>query len=264
MLALALALQQRDRVLRAQELPGQVDGERALPVGERDVFARRRRARDAGVVDERVEAAQLGLHGLEEARHGGRVRHVADAAGEIRARSSASASSAASSTSQTCTRAPSRANARAVARPMPEAPAVTSTRRPRMFRSIAPRCHEQVEANRALQALHYNCERRGARMNGGASRARHARIVNRRRRNHERIDEPRPPRRPQGRCRGRGAGRAGISRDQPRPGGGDPHRAPDAADRISRAARRVRGDGRQSRGRRDQRGAAASWAARSS
>ena len=50
----------------------------------------------------------------------------------------------------------------------------------------------------------------------------------------------------------RGARRAGISRHQPRPGGRDPHRPPDAADRISRSARRVRGDGRQARRRGDQ------------
>ena len=41
----AARLEQRDRALRAEELPGQVDGDRALPIGERDVLARRRWAR---------------------------------------------------------------------------------------------------------------------------------------------------------------------------------------------------------------------------
>src|SRR3954451_3987421 len=48
----------------------------------------------------------------------------------------ATARSACSSMSQMTTRAPSRTNARAVARPMPDAPAVTSTRKPSSFRSI--------------------------------------------------------------------------------------------------------------------------------
>ncbi len=39
MLAIAARLEQRNRALRAQELPGQVDRERALPIGQRDVFA---------------------------------------------------------------------------------------------------------------------------------------------------------------------------------------------------------------------------------
>ena len=77
----------------------------------------------------------------------------------------ASAPSAAASTSQTCTRAPSLANARAVASPMPDAPAVTSTRRLRMFKSMGRRRARGnsfgplVARIDKRAALHYNYER---------------------------------------------------------------------------------------------------------
>ncbi len=74
---IAARLEQRDRALRAQELPGQVDGERALPVGERDVLARGGRTGDARVVDERIEAAEARRHVVEQPAYRGRVGDVA-------------------------------------------------------------------------------------------------------------------------------------------------------------------------------------------
>ena len=240
MLALAARLQQRNRALRAQELSGEVHGERALPIAQRDVFARRRRACDAGV----VHAARRGRpasddNGVEEARNGRRDPPTSQTLCVNPGSLSANASSAAVSTSQTCTRAPSRAKARAVASPMPEAPAVTSTRKSRIFRSIRfvvpiARRHQRIDQLASTSVdkratLHYNCERSCAIRDSPKSRA---------------TAKRRPPyaggtmndstsrvRRGvlKAGCRSCSAGRAGISRDQPRPGGGDPHRAPDAA-----------------------------------
>ncbi len=47
----------RNSQSRAQELAGQIDGQRAFPVGKRDVFTARGRPGDAGVVDQHVETA---------------------------------------------------------------------------------------------------------------------------------------------------------------------------------------------------------------
>ena len=120
MLGVAARLEQRNRALRAQELPGQVDRERALPVGERDVLARGRGPGDARVVDERVEAAERAVAASSNSRvtaAGSATSHTICASpGSV----AASAASAARSTSQMRIRAPSRANARAVASPMPE------------------------------------------------------------------------------------------------------------------------------------------------
>ncbi len=55
----------------------QIDGERALPVGERHVLARGGGAGDAGIVDERIEAAERGRRRYEETVDGGGVRDVA-------------------------------------------------------------------------------------------------------------------------------------------------------------------------------------------
>ena len=75
----------------------------------------------------------------------------------------ATAASAWLSTSQMCTLAPSRTKAREISSPMPDAPAVTSTRRPLMPRSMrfppSPRCHHGRSAARGAgrQELAAHC-----------------------------------------------------------------------------------------------------------
>lgn len=112
------------------ELPGKADVDGAAPVGRVDLVDAAGRSRDAGVVDQRIEAAEIGLGGdehpvdialvgdvgfdpadlgivvAERVEHG--VGHVADDA-------------------RTVGQEPARD-----ARPMPPAPAVTSTRWPAM------------------------------------------------------------------------------------------------------------------------------------
>ena len=51
-------LEHRHRVMRAQELPGQVDVDAAPPVGGRDLLDAAGRPGNAGIVDQRVEAAE--------------------------------------------------------------------------------------------------------------------------------------------------------------------------------------------------------------
>ena len=260
MLGIGARLEQRDRALRAQELAGEVDRERALPVAQRDVLAGRRRSGDAGVVHQRVEAAERRRHRVEQARDGGRDpprrRRCASVPGR----------------SRPARRAPRcRRRRRARAHPRARTPGPSRARCPRRPRSPA-RADRECSGPCDLRARR-RCLR-ARRVARAWTSARRCIITSERScttgevQNHTRPPRQRPPsaggamndstsrvRRGvlEGRCRRGNAGRAGISRHQPRSGGGDPHRTPDAADRLPRSAGRIRGDGRQSRGRRDQR-----------
>jgi hypothetical protein len=76
----ALALHQRNRRARNQECPGQIDGERALPIRLRRLFHAHAAARDpggdAGIVHRHVEAAESAPDLLEHLRDLGSARNV--------------------------------------------------------------------------------------------------------------------------------------------------------------------------------------------
>ena len=73
----AARLEERNRAPCAEEVARQVDRERALPIGKRDVLARGRGSGDARIVDERVESAERGGRRGEEALDRSRVRDIA-------------------------------------------------------------------------------------------------------------------------------------------------------------------------------------------
>ena len=62
-------LEQRNGLARAQELAGDVDGQRAVPVGLGQGLDKTGGPRHAGVVHQHIQPAQLARHGLEQRRH---------------------------------------------------------------------------------------------------------------------------------------------------------------------------------------------------
>jgi hypothetical protein len=81
------SLEQRGGKPGAIELAGEIDGQRLLPRGDIEGFDRPRWPGDAGIVDERVEAAECGLRLREHSLDGGGIADIAEArrnAGKIR------------------------------------------------------------------------------------------------------------------------------------------------------------------------------------
>jgi hypothetical protein len=84
-------LEQRHRAARAVEHAVQVDGDRAVPIGDADVLDRRGRPGDPGVVDQHVETAEMRRGCVEHRVHLCRNGDVGNHSADVRARGAESA-----------------------------------------------------------------------------------------------------------------------------------------------------------------------------
>ena len=125
--AAAMLAHQRRRRLGAQERPGEVDREDAIPVLVRGV-EQRREHRDPGIVDQRVEPAKTFAQRVHRRCHGLRIRDVAMQRQRVVGIGQAATAprSNSPSMSSSATRKPSARKRFAVASPMPRAAPVTN------------------------------------------------------------------------------------------------------------------------------------------
>ena len=129
--AAAAVAHDRRRRLDAEERPGEIDRQHAIPIGARGVGEIDAAQRNAGIVDQHMQRAECTLgerDGVAPILFAGDVEVAVVAPCRRPARSIAPARApSASSTSPTTTRAPACANTRASAAPCPRLPPVMRT-----------------------------------------------------------------------------------------------------------------------------------------